>query len=176
MPELAALRSDAHAQLLRRPGPARRESQLSTPVNWGILSTARVDRRFLAGTRDATDALIVAVASCDGATAERYAREQRIERAHAGYLDLLADPDVDIVHISVPNSLHLEWTVRALEAGKHVLCEPPLGPDAADVSTAFDIAERKGGLLMEAFTFRHNPQTQRVIELIAEERLVGCGA
>ena len=137
-------------------------------VKWGIMSTAAINRLFLAGARQAAGVEIVAVASRDHAIAERYAREQGIERAHGGYDALLADPGVDVVYISLPNALHVEWAVRALEAGKHVLCEKPLGRRSAEVSRAFDVAEREGRLLMEAFMYRHNPQTRRLHELVAD--------
>jgi xylose dehydrogenase (NAD/NADP) len=131
------------------------------------MSTARINSLFLAGAREAADVDVVAVASRDREHAERYAREQGIGRAHGGYDALLADPEVDVVYISLPNSRHVEWTVRALEAGKHVLCEKPLGRLTADVEHAFDVAEREGLLLMEAFMYRHNPQTHRLTELVA---------
>jgi D-xylose 1-dehydrogenase (NADP+, D-xylono-1,5-lactone-forming) len=131
------------------------------------MSTARINGLFLAGARQAADVDVIAVASRDREQAQRYAREQGIERAHGGYGALLADPEVDVVYISLPNSLHVDWTVRALEAGKHVLCEKPLGRRAADVARAFDVAERQGRLLMEAFMYRHNPQTRRLTELVA---------
>jgi D-xylose 1-dehydrogenase (NADP+, D-xylono-1,5-lactone-forming) len=131
------------------------------------MSTARINALFLAGARRAADLDVVAVASRDREQAQRYAREQGIERAHGGYEALLADPEVDVVYISLPNSLHVDWTVRALEAGKHVLCEKPLGRRTADVARAFDVAEREGRLLMEAFMYRHNPQTRRLTELVA---------
>jgi xylose dehydrogenase (NAD/NADP) len=137
------------------------------PVRWGIVSTARINRLFLAGARQSADVEILAVASRDLQNAECYAREQGIERAYGSYEAILEDPDVDVVYISLPNGLHLEWTVRALRAGKHVLCEKPLGRRAADVNAAFDVAEGEGRLLMEAFMYRHNPQIHRLIELIA---------
>jgi D-xylose 1-dehydrogenase (NADP+, D-xylono-1,5-lactone-forming) len=137
------------------------------PVKWGIISTARINRLFLAGARQSSDVEILAVASRDRAGAERYAAENGIPRAHAGYESLLADPEVEAVYISLPNALHVEWTVRALEAGKHVLCEKPLSRRTAEVERAFDVAEREGRLLMEAFMYRHNPQTRRLTELIS---------
>jgi predicted dehydrogenase len=109
----------------------------------------------------------VAVASRDASAAEAYAREHEIPRAHGSYEALLADPEVEVVYISLPNSLHLPWAVRALQAGKHVLCEKPLSRRAADVEAAFDVAEREGRILMEAFMYRHNPQTARVVELMS---------
>ncbi len=131
------------------------------------MSTAWINGLFLAGAREADGVEVLAVASREAKKAESYAREHGIERAHGSYESLLADPDVEVVYISLPNSLHLPWTVQALQAGKHVLCEKPLGRRAADVRAAFDVAEREGRLLMEAFMYRHNPQTLRVMELIA---------
>ena len=131
------------------------------------MSTARINRLFLEGARESDALEVVAVASRDRNSAERYAREHGIERAHGGYNALLADPEVEVAYISLPNSLHLEWTVRALQAGKHVLCEKPLGRVAADVEAAFDVADREGRLLMEAFMYRHNPQTRRLSELVS---------
>jgi D-xylose 1-dehydrogenase (NADP+, D-xylono-1,5-lactone-forming) len=136
-------------------------------VQWGILSTARINGQFLAGARQADNVEIAAVASRELQSAQRYASEHGIARAYAGYDALLADSDVEAVYISLPNSMHLEWTLRALRAGKHVLCEKPLGRRAADVSAAFDLAEQEGRLLMEAFMYRHNPQTRRLTELVA---------
>jgi D-xylose 1-dehydrogenase (NADP+, D-xylono-1,5-lactone-forming) len=135
-------------------------------VRWGIISTARINDKFIAGARQSSALEILAVASRQRDSAERYAADNGIERAYGGYDALLADPDIDAVYISLPNSMHVEWTVKALEAGKHVLCEKPMGRRAADVQMAFDVAEREGRLLMEAFMYRHNPQTRRLVELL----------
>ncbi|MGI9184131.1 MAG: Gfo/Idh/MocA family protein [Solirubrobacteraceae bacterium] len=135
-------------------------------VHWGILSTARINDKFIVGCAQSDAVTVRAVASRDGERARSYADEHGIERAHDSYDALLADPEIDAVYISLPNSMHLEWTERALRAGKHVLCEKPLGRRADDVGTAFDLAEREGVLLMEAFMYRHNPQTERISELI----------
>ncbi len=137
-------------------------------VNWGILSTAAINLKLLAGARGAEGAAVVAVASRERQRAEAFARERGIARAHGSYEELLADAEVDAVYISLPNSLHLEWTHRALQAGKHVLCEKPLSRRVAEVSAAFDAAEQRGLLLMEAFMYRHHPQTRRLAELLAE--------
>jgi predicted dehydrogenase len=130
------------------------------------MSTARINEKLLAGARQTDELAILAVASRDVESARQYALVHSIERAYGGYDALLSDPDVEAVYISLPNSLHLEWSVRALQAGKHVLCEKPLGRSAAEVDTAFDVAEREGRLLMEAFMYRHNPQTHRLAELV----------
>jgi predicted dehydrogenase len=136
-------------------------------TNWGVISTANINRLVLAGAAKSDRVDVVAVASRDQARAEAYAREHGIERAHGSYEALLADPDVDAVYISLPNSLHVEWSVRALEAGKHVLCEKPLDRRPEEVERAFDAADRAGRLLSEAFMYRHNPQTAKIRELVA---------
>jgi D-xylose 1-dehydrogenase (NADP+, D-xylono-1,5-lactone-forming) len=135
-------------------------------VQWGILSTASINDKFLAGLAESETCQALAVGSRDTARAEAYAREHGIERAYGSYEELLADPDVEAVYISLPNALHLPWTRRALKAGKHVLCEKPLSRSPDEVRAAFDVAEREGRLLMEAFMFRHNPQTARLAQLV----------
>jgi D-xylose 1-dehydrogenase (NADP+, D-xylono-1,5-lactone-forming) len=139
-------------------------------VKWGIMSTARINRLFLAGARQSDALEILAVASRDRSAAERYARENAIERPYGGYEQLLADPEIEAVYISLPNALHIEWAIQALQAGKHVLCEKPLSRHPAEVERAFDVADREDRLLMEAFMYRHNPQTLKLTEL------VGAGA
>ncbi|MEO8289727.1 MAG: Gfo/Idh/MocA family oxidoreductase [Gaiellaceae bacterium] len=135
-------------------------------VRWGFLSTANINDKLLTGAAESDRVDVIAVASRDVARAEAYARERGIGRAHGSYEDLLADPDVEAVYISLPNSLHVEWSIRALEAGKHVLCEKPLSRRPEEVERAFDAAERSHRLLMEAFMYRHNPQTARLGELV----------
>ncbi len=137
-------------------------------VRWGILSTAQINEHVLAGAR-ASDAVdVVAVASRDGARAQAYAREHGIERAYGSYSELLEDPGVEAVYIPLPNALHVDWTVRALEAGKHVLCEKPFSRRAAEVERAFDLAESAGLVVSEGFMWRHHPQTARLSALLAE--------
>ncbi|MGH3102689.1 MAG: Gfo/Idh/MocA family protein [Gaiellaceae bacterium] len=141
---------------------------VAVAVRWGLLSTARINGLVLAGARLSDRADVVAVASRDGARAQAYAHEHGIERAHASYEALLEDPDVEAVYISLPNALHVEWTIRALEAGKHVLCEKPLSRRPEEVEQAFDAAEWADRFLMEAFMYRHHPQTKRLKELVDE--------
>ena len=136
------------------------------PVKWGIMSTARINRLFLAGAREAKNVELVAVASRNPERAQEYARENQIPRAHGSYEALLEEPEVEAVYISLPNSLHVEWSVRALEAGKHVLCEKPLSRRPSEVERAFDVADRDERLLMEAFMYRHHPQTRRLTGLV----------
>jgi predicted dehydrogenase len=135
-------------------------------LQWGILSTAWINEKFIAGCAQSDAVTISAVASRDAGRAREYADEHGIERAYGSYEQLLADDGVDAVYISLPNSMHLPWSERALRAGKHVLCEKPLSRRADAVTAAFDLAEREGRILMEAFMYRHNPQTERVVQLV----------
>jgi len=132
-------------------------------LRWGILSTANITDKLL---DSGTDQEFVAVGSRDGARAEAYAREKGIARAHGSYEALLADPDIEAIYNPLPNALHVEWSIRALEAGKHVLCEKPLSRRPEDVDRAFDVAEREGRVLAEAFMWRHHPQVARARELL----------
>jgi len=136
-------------------------------LRWGLVSTARINDAFLQGVAASPSGDVVAVASRDAERARAYAGANGIATAHGDYDALFADPSVDAVYISLPNALHLEWTERALRAGKHVLCEKPLGRDPAAVAAAFDLAEREGLQLREAFMYRHHPQTVALAELVA---------
>jgi xylose dehydrogenase (NAD/NADP) len=145
---------------------------MSDPVRFGFLSTARINRRMLAAAEKSEAAKVVAVASRDPGRAEAYAVEHRIPRSYGSYEALLEDPEVDAVYISLPNSLHVEWSVRALSAGKHVLCEKPFTRSPDEAEEAFAVAERAGLLLMEAFMWRHSPQTAKLVQL-AEGGVIG---
>ena len=136
-------------------------------IRWGILSTARIAERILEGARLSENAQIVAVGSRDLARAQAYAEPSTgSPRAHGSYEELLADPEVDAIYIPLPNSMHVPWSIRALEAGKHVLCEKPLARDPAQVDDAFDAAERAERVLMEAFMWRFHPQTDELVRLV----------
>jgi D-xylose 1-dehydrogenase (NADP+, D-xylono-1,5-lactone-forming) len=118
---------------------------------------------------------LVSIGSRSRERAEAQAAEFGIERAHGSYEELLADPHVEAVYIALPNALHVDWSIRALEAGKHVLCEKPLSRHPEEVERAFDAAERAGRVLAEAFMWRHHPQARRLVELlprVGELRLV----
>jgi predicted dehydrogenase len=132
------------------------------------VSTADINRKVIPGAHASAKVDLVAVASRDQARAEAYAREWEIPRAYGSYEDLLADPEIEAVYISLPNTLHAEWSIKALDAGKHVLCEKPFTRHPEEVVAAFAAAERNGRLLTEAFMYRHNPQTKRLVELLAE--------
>jgi D-xylose 1-dehydrogenase (NADP+, D-xylono-1,5-lactone-forming) len=137
---------------------------MSAALRWGILSTANITRKLL----DSGHGSFVAVASRSADRAEAFAREHGVTRAHGSYEALLSDPEVDAVYVPLPNALHVEWSVRALEAGKHVLCEKPMSRRPEEVQRAFDVAEREGRVLAEAFMWRHHPQLARARELIAD--------
>ncbi|MGH2999876.1 MAG: Gfo/Idh/MocA family protein [Gaiellaceae bacterium] len=136
-------------------------------VKWGILSTADINRKLIPGAHASDKLDLVAVASRDQARAEAYAHEWEIPRAYGSYEALLADPEIEAVYISLPNTLHVKASIHALEAGKHVLCEKPFTRHPEEVKAAFDVAEREGRLLTEAFMYRHNPQTKKLAELVA---------
>jgi len=141
---------------------------MTNTVKWGIISTADINRKVIPGAHASDKVDLVAVASRDQARADAYAKEWEIPQAFGSYDDLLADPSIEAVYISLPNTLHCEWSIRALEAGKHVLCEKPLSRHPDEVTAAFDAADRTGRLLSEAFMYRHNPQTKRLKELVAD--------
>jgi xylose dehydrogenase (NAD/NADP) len=136
------------------------------PVRWGIISTADINNKLLAGAAESPDVEVVAVGSRELGRAEAFAREHGIPRAYGSYDELLADTDVEAVYNPLPNTMHCEWSIRALEAGKHVLCEKPMSRHVADVEAAFDAAEHAGRFLSEAFMYRHHPQTARLVELV----------
>jgi D-xylose 1-dehydrogenase (NADP+, D-xylono-1,5-lactone-forming) len=137
-------------------------------VKWGIISTADINRKVIPGAHASPKVDLVAVASRDQARADAYAETWEIERAYGSYEALLADPEIEAVYISLPNTLHCDWSVKALEAGKHVLCEKPLSRHTGEVEAAFDAADRAGLLLSEAFMYRHNPQTKKLTQLVED--------
>jgi len=137
-------------------------------VKWGIVSTADINRKVIPPAHASEKVDLVAVASRDQARADAFAREWSIPRAYGSYEALLADPEIEAVYIPLPNTLHAEWSIKALEAGKHVLCEKPFSLHPEDVSAAFDVAEREGLLLSEAFMYRHHPQAKKLVELVRD--------
>lgn len=141
-------------------------------LRWGLISTAGINRAVIPPLRESERSELVAVASRDLERAHDYARQWDIPTAHGGYEDLLADPDVDVVYNPLPNTLHREWTVKAAEAGKHILCEKPLATTLDDVDAMIEAAERHGVVLFEAYMYRHHPQTLKVQELV-RERAIG---
>ncbi len=139
---------------------------MKSHVQVGLLSTAHINRRVIPAIRANPRAVLGAVASRDLARARAYARTWDIPRAHGSYEALLADPEVDVVYIALPNGLHVEWTLRAIAAGKHVLCEKPMALVAEDVDRITEAAGRHNVRVTEAFMYRHEPLTARVVELV----------
>jgi predicted dehydrogenase/predicted oxidoreductase len=141
-------------------------------LSWGILATGRIAGAFARGVHESQRGQLVAVGSRSVASAERFAAENRIPRAHGSYEALLADPEVEAVYIATPHPQHVEWAVRAAEAGKHILCEKPVGLNHAEAMVIGQAAERAGVTLMEAWMYRCHPLTQRVAELV-RSRAIG---
>jgi len=143
---------------------------MSDRVRWGILSTARIAREKVIPALFKAEAVeVVAIASREAEAARAAAAALRIPRAHASYEALLADDGVDAVYIPLPNHLHVDWSIRALEAGKHVLVEKPLGMDAADAERLVRAAEARPALkVMEAFMYRFHPQWLAAKALVDE--------
>lgn len=138
----------------------------SSEVRWGIVGTANIAHvAFLPALRRA-GGRAAAVASRDGATAERFATEYGIERGLAGYQALIDDPDIDVLYIPLPNSLHAAWTIRALRAGKPVFCEKPLCGTLSDTQSVLDVADQTGTLLWEAFVFPFHEHMRRIRSLV----------
>lgn len=135
-------------------------------LRWGLLGTARINRRLIPAMRTARRSTVVAVAGRDPGRVTEYAKEWQISTAHVGYDALLRDPAVDAVYIPLPNALHVEWTLRALDAGKHVLCEKPLALVPEDVDRVAAVARARERVVAEAFMYRHESVVSRVLDLL----------
>jgi len=135
-------------------------------LNWGLLSTARINRSLIPPLQVSKRNHLLAVASRSQNTADAYAKEKKIERAYGSYEALLADPDIDVIYNSLPNHLHAEWTIKAVEAGKHVLCEKPIALSVDEVDALKSASHKKGRIVAEAFMYRHHPQTLKVQEIV----------
>ena len=140
-------------------------------IRWGLVSTARINRRVIPALRQSPRAELVAVASRDLAAAQAYAAEWEIPQAFGSYEAMLQSDGVDAVYISLPNTLHAEWTIYALRHGKHVLCEKPLATSLVEVDAMIAAANETGRVLAEAFMYRHHPQTKLVGEWVQNGRL-----
>ena len=137
-------------------------------TNWGVLGAARINQHVLEGAALAEGASVIAIAARHRDRAQAQADQFGIATVHGSYEELLAGPDIEAVYIPLANSLHVEWSVRALEAGKHVLCEKPLARTEAEARRAYAVARAQERLLMEGFMWRHSPQTRRLQELLAD--------
>jgi predicted dehydrogenase len=144
----------------------------SPPIRIGVLGAAAIVPNALTGpARFVPEASIVAIAARDLKRAETFARKHHIPRVHQTYNDLLHDPDVDAIYNPLPNSLHAEWTIRALKAGKHVLCEKPFASNAQEAAEMASVARETGLVLSEAFAYRYHPLTARVKAIMASGEL-----
>lgn len=137
-----------------------------TKLRWGILGTGNIATQFAQGVTGAKRSQIVAVGSRTQSAADQFAKDFNIPVAHDSYDALLANPDVDAVYLSLPNDMHSHWTLRSLDAGKHVLCEKPFASNAAEARQMFDAADRAGLLLVEAFMYRSHPLIKAVLKEI----------
>jgi D-xylose 1-dehydrogenase (NADP+, D-xylono-1,5-lactone-forming) len=135
-------------------------------LNWGLLSTARINRALIKPLRASKRTRLLGVASRSQSSADAYAREWNIPRAYGSYDALLADPEIDVVYNPLPNHLHAEWTIKALRAGKHVLCEKPLAITLNEVDAISSASKETGKVVTEAFMYRHHVQTLRVKEMV----------
>ncbi len=135
-------------------------------LRWGILGTARINRRLIPAIRAARRSTLAAVASRDRERAAAFARAWEIPQAVEGYQRLLDDPSIDAVYIPLPNSEHVPWTLAAIAAGKHVLCEKPLALEPGDVDHIAAAARAAGICIEEGFMYRHEPLTAKVVELV----------
>ncbi len=142
------------------------------PVNWGVISTASYGReRIVPAMMKGKNLTVSAISSREAATARKAADELGIEKAYGSYQEILDDAEIEAVYIPLPNHLPVEWSTKAAEAGKHVLCEKPLAMNAAEAETLVAAQERTGMLIQEAFMVLTHPQFHRARELVAEGRI-----
>jgi len=139
---------------------------MSDRLAWGILGTGNIARQFATGVAAARRSRLAAVASRAPETAAAFAASHKIPTAYGSYDQLLADPAITAVYNSLPNTLHHEWTIKALRAGKHVLCEKPFALSLAQAQEMFGVARQQGRVLMEAFMYRTHPLTHRIIDTV----------
>ena len=140
---------------------------MSRKIKYGVLSTAQIARnQHVPAARESTNSEIVAISSRNGTTARKYAEELAVTRAYASYTALLADPQIDAVINPLPNSLHCEWTIKAAEAGKHILCEKPMAVTVEQAQRMIDAAKANDVLLLEGFTPRYEPQMDFTVQLL----------
>ena len=145
---------------------------MDNKLRWGVLSTASIAlRKVIPAMQRGQFTSVVAIASRDLARAQQVATAQQIPTAYGSYEELLADPNIDAVYIPLPNHLHVPWTIKAAEAGKHVLCEKPLSLTVAEAETLLDVRARTGVKIGEAFMVNCHPQWLRLRELLAEGRI-----
>ena len=136
---------------------------------WGIISTGRIAKRFARGLAVSKTGELIGVASRTQEAADAFGNEFNVPRSYGSYEELLADPDIQAVYIGTPHPMHAEWAVKAAEAGKHILCEKPMTMNWAEAMSVVEAARRNDVFLMEAFMYRCNPQTAKIVELIRDK-------
>jgi D-xylose 1-dehydrogenase (NADP+, D-xylono-1,5-lactone-forming) len=135
-------------------------------LKWGLLSTADINRALIPPLRNSPRNVLEAVASRTQERADTYAHEWNIPRAFGSYESLLADKEIEVIYNALPNNLHAEWTIKALHAGKHVLCEKPLVLTLQEADAIAQAAKETGNIVAEAFMYLHHPQTLKVKEIV----------
>lgn len=140
---------------------------MNDPLAWGILGTGNIARQFATGVNASRRGRLDAVASRSPQKARDFSQTHHIATPHASYQALIDDPAVTAVYNALPNNLHHEWTIKALRAGKHVLCEKPFAVNLSQAQEMFDVAKKEGRLLMEAFMYRTHPLTHAVQQAVA---------
>ncbi len=143
-----------------------------TPLRFGVLGAARITSpALIEPARGEVHAVIAAIAARDRARAAILGQDHGIPRVHDGYAELLADTSIEAIYIALPNNLHAEWTLGALRAGKHVLCEKPIASNAEEAAVVANVARETGLVLAEAFHYRHHPLAHRVEALLRDGAL-----
>ncbi len=144
---------------------------MAHPLRIGVLSTAKIARAFIAGVAPSEKVVVTAVAGRDFEKTQVFSEETGVRRVLPSYDALISDPEIHAIYNPLPNSLHAEWSIRAAEAGKHVLCEKPLAVTVREAEAMFDAARRHGVRLVEAFPYRSQPQTLKLKELLDENAI-----
>jgi predicted dehydrogenase len=137
-------------------------------LRWGLLSTARINQAIIEPLRNSERSILSAVASRSAVKAAEYSKTWSIPKYYSSYEALLEDPEIDVIYNSLPNSLHAEWSIKAMRHGKHVLCEKPLTTRPSDVDELISTAKETRMVIAEAFMYRHHPQTILVKKLVQD--------
>lgn len=140
-------------------------------LSWGLLSTARINKVIIDPLRSSPRNRLMAIASRSEIKADDYAKKWDIPHAYGSYEQLMEDPEIDVIYNPLPNHLHAEWTIKATQAGKHVLCEKPLALSVEEIDAISSAAESAGVIVAEAFMYRHHPQTMLVRKLVEDGKI-----
>ena len=141
---------------------------MKSKVRWGILSTAKIGREKVIPAMQKSNLVdILGISSRDSENAKETAAKLGIQRAYGSYTELLGDPEIDAIYNPLPNHMHLEWSLKAIDAGKHVLCEKPIGMNSKEAESLIEAAKKNPELkVMEAFMYRFHPQWQKTLDLV----------